>query len=97
MLLCLVVAMGVDYLTGLIKAVVKKKLKSTVSVNGLLKKTAIVLFLSAIYCFSYFMNLPEIFNAVCVFYIINEIISVCENLKAIGVKTPDTEEMFKEL
>ena len=67
MLLSLVVAMGVDYLTGLIKAFVKKKLKSTISVNGLLKKTAIVLFLSAIYCFSYFMNLPEIFNAVCVF------------------------------
>ena len=93
MLLCLVVAMGVDYLTGLIKAVVKKKLKSTISVNGLLKKTAIILFLAAIYSFSYFMNLPE----VCIFYIINEIISICENLKAIGVKTPDTEEMFKEL
>ena len=43
------------------------------------------------------MNLPEIFTGVCIFYIINEIISVCENLKAIGVKTPDTEEMFKNL
>lgn len=86
-LICFVV---VDYVTGLISAIVNKKLSSAVGFKGILKKVVIFLVVGV-------ANLLDVYvlgdnavlrSAVIFFYIANEGISILENAGELGLPIP---------
>lgn len=98
--LLLAVLMGVDYFTGVAKAWVQKQLSSRVGVIGFLKKLGYLVIIGVAgamdFLFSYGLQsvgidykLPFLFAAiVTIWLIINECISILENVAAIGGPVP---------
>lgn len=89
--IALLALMIIDYISGIIKAIAKKKLNSEVGAKGIAKKVFIILLVSA-------GNLVDVYilgegtlcrTAVIGFYIVNESISVLENASEIGLKLPN--------
>lgn len=92
--------MGVDQLTGFIQAVINKTLKSSKMSTGLLKKGGILSVLIIIVPLT--ILLPEyisisIIVGVYIVETINELISIAENLKKMGVNINFLEPIFKLL
>ena len=92
LLVALLAAIVLDYLTGVAVAAVQRTLSSAVGWRGLLKKAVILL----IVCLGTLLDrLLEDSNgavraAVCLFYITNEGLSVLENAGALGLPLPET-------
>lgn len=92
LLVALLAAIVLDYLTGVAVAAVQRTLSSAVGWRGLLKKAVILL----IVCLGTLLDrLLEDSNgavraAVCLFYIANEGLSVLENAGALGLPLPET-------
>lgn len=92
LLVALLTAIVLDYLTGVAVAAVQRTLSSAVGWRGLLKKAVILL----IVCLGTLLDrLLEDSNgavraAVCLFYIANEGLSVLENAGALGLPLPET-------
>ncbi len=89
-LLVLCSFMAIDYLTGVIIAVINKKLSSEVGFKGLAKKLFIVLMLILAVLLDRLVGNPEwIFRTlVAYFYIANEGVSIVENIAVLGVPIP---------
>ena len=92
LLVALLAAIVLDYLTGVAVAAVQRTLSSAVGWRGVLKKAVILL----IVCLGTLLDrLLEDSNgavraAVCLFYIANEGLSVLENAGALGLPLPET-------
>lgn len=88
----LVVCMGCDYLTGVIKAVKHKNLNFYAGFFGIFKKVVIVVIITAVNELDIVLGLTgstiSCKFAITCFYISNEIISILENAAAIGIHTP---------
>ena len=87
-ILCLL--MLIDYITGIMKGIYNKNLDSRVGLFGILKKLVIVLIVVVAVCIDKLFILKGveyefIRDIVIMFYIINEIISIIEN---VGVFVP---------
>ena len=89
-LIVLVCFMAIDYLTGVINAVLSKKLSSQVGFKGLAKKLFVVLMLIVAVMLDRLVNGGQwIFRTlVAYFYIANEGISIIENVARLGVPIP---------
>ena len=89
-LIVLVCFMAIDYLTGVINAVLSKKLSSQVGFKGLAKKLFVVLMLIVAVMLDRLINGGQwIFRTlVAYFYIANEGISILENIARLGVPIP---------
>lgn len=86
----LIVFMVVDYITGVIIAIIKKKLSSSVGFKGLAKKLLILVFISLAHLLdTYVLDSAILQNIVVFFYISNEGISIIENAVKLGVPVPD--------
>ena len=85
-LLVLFFAMVLDYLTGMTKAYIFSQLSSRIGVKGILKKLCYMAMVAVGAAVDYLLHI-ELFCGllVTVWLIINELISVLENLAAIGV------------
>lgn len=88
----LVICMGCDYLTGIIKAIKHKNLNFYAGFFGIFKKVVIIVIITAVNELDVVLGLTGSaisckFAIVC-FYISNEIISVLENAAAIGIQVP---------
>lgn len=88
----LVICMGCDYLTGVIKAIKHKNLNFYAGFFGIFKKVVIIVIITATNELDIVLGLTGStisckFAIVC-FYISNEIISILENAAAIGIHTP---------
>lgn len=92
----LIIFMGFDFLTGIVRAATQGKLSSEVSMKGLLKKAAMLLAVLFVHLMdglipqiigfdSMELGLEKIFA---IYLIFNEIISIVENLDGAGVKFP---------
>lgn len=88
--LALIALIVLDYVTGVLSAIVQKKLSSAVGAKGIAKK----IFMLAIVAVG---NLIDIYvigngsiirNIVIIFYIANECISIVENAGNLGVPVP---------
>lgn len=90
-LLCLIV---VDYATGVIAAGINHQLSSSVGFKGILKKLCIILAVALGVLLDRFLGQPVCRTMVCTFYILNESLSILENLGRAGVAYP---ERLKEL
>ncbi len=86
-LCCFIVA---DYVTGVIRAVVEKKLSSSVGFKGLARKACIVIVVMLAVMLDRLIGTEGwMFRTLCAyFYIANEGISILENSAAIGVPIP---------
>lgn len=98
-LVVLTVAMAADYLSGMVKAWVRGALSSKVGVRGIAKKLCYLLAVAAGVGADYVLALAEgggmvetftcpLACMVALWFIVNELISILENLRDIGVPLP---------
>lgn len=87
----LITFMVFDYLTGVIIAIINKKLSSHIGFKGLAKKLFIIVILVVGVLLDRLINNGEwIFRTlVAYFYIANEGISIIENIAVLGVPVPE--------
>lgn len=80
----------IDYITGVICAIVNKKLCSSVGFKGILKKVSILIIVSVaqIIDVNILSNNGILRSSVIAFYIVNESISILENASNIGIPLP---------
>ncbi len=99
-LIMLLIAMAIDYVTGIIKAYMKGTLSSKIGIRGIIKKTCYLLVVAcgaicdwmiryAFVKIGIELSAPfPIALLITVWLIINELISVLENLTEVGVPMP---------
>lgn len=89
MLITLFVFMISDYLTGVMKAIVNKKLSSEIGFKGIFKKVAILFLVGVAVRLDIVLNLGESLRYLVIgFYIANEGISILENIGELGLPFP---------
>lgn len=92
----LVILMGADYITGLVVAGLFQNspktesggLNSDVGWKGLAKKCCVLLFVYIAARLDLVMNTTYLKDAVCIAYIVNELVSLVENAGLMGVPIP---------
>lgn len=92
----LIIFMGLDYITGLIVAGVFKKskksesgaLESRAGWKGLLRKAVTLLFVLVAYRLDLAIGTTYIKDAVCIAFIVNELLSLVENAGLMGIPIP---------
>ncbi len=91
MLIALVVFMALDYITGLMCAVMDKKLSSAVGFRGICKKVLILMLVGVANILDIHVvgNGSALRGAVIAFYLSNEGLSLLENAAYIGLPIPD--------
>ncbi|EHL20283.1 hypothetical protein HMPREF9628_00128 [Peptoanaerobacter stomatis] len=85
----LMVLILADYITGVIVAVKKKKLNSSVGFIGLLKKIIILILVWVGFELDKALGSQFLRNAIIFFYASNEGVSLLENTSKLGVPYPD--------
>lgn len=90
-LIVLVIFMAIDYLTGVIAAVIAQNVSSHIGFIGILRKSTILLVLIVAVLLDRLLNSGVwVFRTlVCYFYIANEGISILENVAKCGVPLPE--------
>ncbi len=86
----LIAFMALDYITGVVVAVIEKRLSSEVGFRGLAKKLLILVFVAVGHIADTYIlgGTPAAMSAVMLFYIANEGISIIENAAALGLPVP---------
>ena len=86
----LIAFMALDYITGVIVAIIEKRLSSEVGFRGLAKKFLILVFVAVGHIADTYIlgGTPAAMSAVMLFYIANEGISIIENASALGMPVP---------
>jgi toxin secretion/phage lysis holin len=89
-LYALIAFVVVDYLTGVLRAVVEKQLSSRIGAKGIAKKVAIFLVVGIAHLADVYLlgDGAVLRTAVIFFYIANEGVSLLENASAIGLPVP---------
>lgn len=86
-ILCLLICL--DYVTGIMKSVYKKKLSSEIGWRGIIKKvTFLIVVMVAYLAQQVFGNAVPLREMVICFFISNEALSILENAAAMGIKLP---------
>jgi toxin secretion/phage lysis holin len=88
----LIAFVAVDYLTGVLRAIVEKQLSSRIGSKVIAKKVAIFLVVGVGHLADVYLlggGASTLRTAVVFFYIANEGISLLENAAAIGLPVPD--------
>lgn len=87
-LIALLTLMGVDYVTGVIKAINKKELSSKKGMDGIAKKIYIMAVVAvAVVCER--IGIPTVREMTIVFFVANEALSILENAGQMGLPIPD--------
>ncbi|MCL1862847.1 MAG: phage holin family protein [Defluviitaleaceae bacterium] len=85
----LVVLMAIDLLSGLINAVILRRLSSRAGIHGLLKKAAcFLLIIAAVHLDALLGTNTLTRDAVIIAFCLNELISILENAGEMGIKMP---------
>lgn len=88
----LIAFVAVDYITGVLRAIVEKQLSSRIGAHGIAKKVAIFLVVGVGHLIDFYLlgsaGAP-LRTAVIFFYIANEGISLLENATVIGLPVPE--------
>lgn len=90
-LYALIAFVVIDYLTGIMLAIIKKRLSSAIGCKGIFKKIMIFLMVAIAHTIDAYLigNGGAIRTAVIFFYISNEGISILENSANLGLPIPD--------
>lgn len=100
LLYALVAFVVLDYITGLMVAVLEKKLSSSIGFKGIFKKVLIFIFVGIGHIIDFYIlqNGSAVRTAVIFFYLSNEGLSLIENAAKIGLPVPDSlKKVFTEL
>lgn len=86
----LIAFMALDYITGVVVAIIEKRLSSEVGFRGLAKKFLILVFVAVGHIADAYIlgGTPAAMSAVMLFYIANEGISIIENAASLGLPMP---------
>lgn len=96
----LLLAIVLDYITGILKAIYKKNLNSTISRKGIIKKCGYLFIIILATLFDRLINdqTMAIRTLVIYFFFSNEAISILENWGALGLPLPKRlYEVFEKL
>lgn len=94
----LLAAIGLDIFTGFSKAVVLKKVSSSIGLSGLMKHTNVLILNVVVYVVLSMINLTSAIPFVLGFYILTYAISVTENYLECGYPFPKSaKELFLKL
>ena len=85
----LLTAMVLDYISGMLKAFYLGEVSSKVGYKGLIKKVGILFTIVVANLTDLILGLTIFRSAICVFFCMNELVSVLENVSLIGVPIPD--------
>lgn len=86
---CLLIAIVLDYLTGVIKAYIKKELSSEVGLKGILKKVGVlIVVMLGVLVDRVTGETGAVRTLVIYYFVANEGLSIIENLGAAGVPIP---------
>lgn len=88
MLITLLIFIVIDYISGVINAIYKKKLCSSIGFKGILRKVLIILLVGSVNLLGIAINMDSLRYMVIAFYLANEGISIIENAAKIGVPVP---------
>ena len=77
-----------DILTGLLKAGVTGNIDSRIGLKGLMKHTTIVLLIVSMGVITRLINVQWVSQSFCLYYILQYIFSILENLDVMGVPFP---------
>lgn len=87
---CLIIAIVLDYVTGVIKSYLNKSLSSQIGFKGIIKKIAIlILVASGVLVDKITGNTGAIRTLVIYYFVANEGLSIIENLGASGLPIPE--------
>lgn len=84
----MVIMMAVDFLTGFLGAAMRKELASSKMFDGAVRKIIMFVVVVMAYQIGNAIALPWLRDAVIVYYIINEALSILENAVLAGVRVP---------
>ena len=86
----LIAFMALDYITGVVVAIIEKRLSSEVGFRGLAKKFLILVFVAVGHIADTYIlgGTPAAMSAVMLFYMANEGISIIKNAAALGLPVP---------
>ena len=86
----LIAFMALDYITGVVVAIIEKRLSSEVGFRGLAKKFLILVFVAVGHIADTYIlgGTPAAMSAVMLFYMANEGISIIEKAAALGLPVP---------
>lgn len=88
--LILLTVIVIDYITGLCRAIINKKLNSMIGIKGIIKKIGYLLIVAVSVAIDTMTNTPNVVRSLVInFFIVNEIISIVENWGQMGLPLPD--------
>lgn len=100
----LLVFMSIDYVTGLIVAAVRKSpksksggLSSSIGLKGLMKKCVVLMLVLVSARLDLTLGTSYIRDAVCIGFMVNELLSIIENAGLLGVPMPSAIKNAVEL
>ena len=85
----LLTAMVLDYISGMLKAFYLGEVSSRVGYKGLIKKVGILFTIVVANLTDVVLGLTIFRSAICMFFCMNELISVLENVSLLGVPIPE--------
>lgn len=86
---CLLIAIVLDYISGVIKAYITKTLSSSIGLKGILKKVGVlVIVMLAVLVDRVTLNNGGIRTLVIYYFVANEGLSILENLAVAGLPIP---------
>ena len=87
---CLVIAIALDYVSGIIKAFVNKELSSKIGVKGILKKVGVLVVVALAVLIDKITGESGAVRTLVIYYFVaNEGLSIVENLGEAGLPIPD--------
>jgi toxin secretion/phage lysis holin len=91
LVLALVAFVAIDYITGLMVAVIEKKLSSEIGFRGIFKKVLIFSLVGIGHIIDYYLieKGSAVRTAVIFFYLSNEGLSIIENASKVGLPIPE--------
>ena len=93
----LVFVIGLDFVTGVLKAAKQKKLNSSIGRNGVFRKIGMCMGVIFAHFIDVYAGSGDLFrNLIINFFIVTEFISISENLLALGVTMPKFIKTFLE-
>jgi toxin secretion/phage lysis holin len=85
----LIIAMVLDYITGLIASGIKGRLSSSLGLKGIGKKIIIFIIVAATHLIDTILGIQHIIrDSTIIFYLCNEILSIIENAGRAGLPIP---------
>ena len=86
-IITLLLLMGLDYFSGILKAIYKKELSSKIGWEGIIKKVCtLIVVCVAVLCEK--IGIPAIREITIMFFVVNEGLSILENVSQTGLNIP---------